>query len=113
MISVAAPPVEHPLRPHVRAAICAAIGAAADSLRLQAVRDRAASHILLGTIHVDAGDVDAGLEAILKGAENETANGSTRLSGQLQSARTLIHVRAPGSAAARTIDARIEELQLI
>lgn len=91
----------------------AAIDAAQESLRLQAVRDRAASHILLGTIYVDAGDMDAGLSAILDGAEAEAANGSARLSGQLQSARTLVHVRAPGSEAARKLDARMAELQLL
>ncbi|WP_327113696.1 hypothetical protein OHB12_32260 [Nocardia sp. NBC_01730] len=93
--------------------LTAAIEAAEESLRLQAVRDRAASHILLGTIHVDAGDLDAGLSAILEGVEAEAANGSARVSGQLHNARTLIHVRAPGSEAARTVDARMAELPLI
>jgi hypothetical protein len=82
-------------------------------LRLQAVRDRAASHILLGAIHVDAGNLDAGLSAILDGAEAEAANGSARVSGQLQNARTLVHIRAPGSEAARKLEARMTELQLI
>ncbi|MFE3758849.1 hypothetical protein ACFXO9_31485 [Nocardia tengchongensis] len=90
-----------------------AIGAARESLRLQAVRDRAASHILLGTIYIDAGDLDAGVASILDGAEAEAANASARLSGQLLDARTLVHVRAPGSASARKLDRRMEELQLI
>ncbi|MBB5913183.1 tetratricopeptide (TPR) repeat protein [Nocardia transvalensis] len=88
----------------------AAIEAAEESLRLQAVRDRAASHILLGTIYVDAGNLDAALDEILLGAE---AANSARVSGQLQNARTLIHVRAPGSEVARTLDARMQELQQI
>lgn len=93
--------------------LTAAIAAAQESLRLQAVRDRASSHILLGTIYVDADDLDAGLSAILDGAEAEAANGSARVSSQLKNARTLVHVRAPGSQAARKLDARIAELQLL
>ncbi len=93
--------------------LTAAIDAAQESLRLQAVRDRAASHILLGTIYIDAGNLDAGLDSILAGAKAEAANGSVRVSGQLQAARTLVHVRAPGSDAARKLDARMEELKLI
>ncbi|NKY52491.1 hypothetical protein [Nocardia vermiculata] len=93
--------------------IGAAIDAAHESLKLQAVRDRAASHILLGTIYVDAGDLDAGLGAILHGVEAEAANGSARVSSQLQNARTLVHIRAPGSEAARKLDARMAELQLL
>ncbi|MGF6881731.1 tetratricopeptide (TPR) repeat protein [Nocardia sp. GP40] len=93
--------------------LAAAIDAANESLRLQAVRDRAASHILLGTIYLDAGQLDAGLSAILDGVETEAANGSARVSGQLQDARTLVHVRAPGSQAAQTLDARMEELRMV
>ncbi|WP_157124976.1 hypothetical protein [Nocardia pseudovaccinii] len=92
--------------------LTAAIAAAQESLKLQAVRDRAASHILLGTIYVDAGDLDAGLGAILDGVEAEAANGSARISSQLRNARTLIHVRAPGSEAARKLDVRMAELRL-
>ncbi|MET7774069.1 hypothetical protein [Nocardia sp. NPDC005366] len=93
--------------------VTAAIEAAQESLRLHAVRDRAASHILLGTVYIDAGDLDSGLNAIIAGVEAEAAIGSARISGQLQRARTLVHVRAPGSKAARTLDARIEALQVI
>ncbi|MFE3960751.1 hypothetical protein ACFXPS_42070 [Nocardia sp. NPDC059091] len=91
----------------------AAITAANESLRLQAVRDRAASHILLGTIYIDAGELDAGIDSILRGATEEAKNASARLSGQLLDARTLVRVRAPGSEAARKLDTRLEELQLI
>ncbi|MGV9678550.1 hypothetical protein ACWDSJ_24995 [Nocardia sp. NPDC003482] len=91
----------------------AAIDAARESLRLHAVRDRAASYILLGRIYVDAGDMDAGLSAILDSVEVGAAEGSARVSGQLQSARTLIHVRAPGSEVARKLDVRMAELQLV
>ncbi|WP_405165017.1 hypothetical protein OG203_07860 [Nocardia sp. NBC_01499] len=91
----------------------AAIDAAMESLRLQAVRDRAASHILLGTIYVYAGDLEAGVVSILAGAEADADNASARLSGQLLDARSLVHIRAPGSAPARKLDARMEQLQLI
>ncbi|WP_405133082.1 hypothetical protein [Nocardia sp. NBC_01388] len=91
----------------------AAIDAATESLKLQAVRDRAASHILLGVIYVDAGELEAGIASILAGADDEADNTSARLSGQLLDARTLVHIRAPGSASARTLDARMEQLQLI
>ncbi|WP_306360417.1 M48 family metallopeptidase [Nocardia sp. CC227C] len=91
----------------------AAIDAARESLRLQAVRDRAASHILLGTIYVDAGQLDAGIESISTGAEVDADNGSARLSGQLLDARNLVHVRAPGSTSARRLDARLTQLQIV
>ncbi|WP_454194603.1 helix-turn-helix domain-containing protein [Nocardia sp. Marseille-Q1738] len=91
----------------------AAIEAAEDSLMLQAVRDRAASHILLGTIYVDAGDLDAGIASILAGAEAEAATASARISSQLREARRLVHIRAPGSVTARALDARLAELQLM
>ncbi|GAB4588754.1 hypothetical protein [Nocardia sp. IFM 10818] len=91
----------------------AAIDAAKESLRLQAVRDRAASHILLGTIYVDAGVLDAGVESILKGAAADADNGSARLTGQLADARNLVHIRAPGSSFAQRLDARLAELQSV
>ncbi|MFE3105344.1 hypothetical protein [Nocardia tengchongensis] len=91
----------------------AAIGAARESLQLQAVRDRAASQILLGTILTDPGDLDAGRSSILDGAEAGAASASARLSVRLIDARGLVHVRAPGLAAAGELDARIEELQLV
>ncbi|WP_280273059.1 hypothetical protein [Nocardia wallacei] len=93
--------------------LTAAVRAAEESLRLQAVRDRAASHILLGTIHVDAGNLDAGVSEILAGAKAEAAAGSARVSGQLHNARTLVHMRAPGSEIARRLDAEMKALQLV
>lgn len=93
--------------------LSAAIQAAKESLMLQAIRDRAASHILLGTIYVDVGEIDAGITSILAGAEAEASNTSARVSGQLMDARRLVHLRVPGSDAVKSLDGRMAELQLL
>ncbi|MEU1984175.1 hypothetical protein [Nocardia sp. NPDC019395] len=60
-----------------------------------------------------SGELEAGVQSIIAGAEEGTASASSRLTDQLAAARRSVRLRAPKSEAARTLDQHLVALQLV
>lgn len=86
----------------------AAISAATEAIALQPRRDSAETYVLLGTLHLEAGDIDAAVAAFSAAAD--TADQSPRVADQLQSAQDALETAAPRSSAARLLDHRLGDL---
>ncbi|MBF6137158.1 helix-turn-helix transcriptional regulator [Nocardia puris] len=87
----------------------AAISAATEAIALQPRRDSAETYVLLGTLHLEADDINAAVAAFLTAAD--TANQSPRVAGQLRSAQDALETAAPRSSAVRLLDDRLSDLQ--
>lgn len=85
-----------------------AIGAANESIALRSHRDSAEAHLLLGTLHLDADNVDAAVDAFLTAIES--AAHSPRLADQLRIAVTSAAKRVPSSSAAQLLNERLDRL---